>query len=42
MLSQKLLKDVGVDTFAGENRYVADLDRRFPVLFRCDGLTQGA
>jgi hypothetical protein len=27
MLSQKLLKDVGVDTFAGKNRCVADPDR---------------
>jgi hypothetical protein len=39
MLSQKLLVNVGVDTFAGENRCFTDLDHRFPVLFRGDGLT---
>jgi hypothetical protein len=33
VLSQKLLEDGSVDTFASENRCFADLDRRFPVLF---------
>jgi hypothetical protein len=37
MLSQKLLVDVGVDMFAGENRCVADKYRCFLVLFRGDG-----
>jgi hypothetical protein len=41
MLSQKLLVDVGINTFAGENQCVADLDRRFPVLFQGEGRTQG-
>jgi hypothetical protein len=39
MLSQKFLVDVGIDTFAGKNQSFADLDCRFPVLFRGDGLT---
>jgi hypothetical protein len=39
MLSQKLLKDVGVDTFAGENRCLAEKYRCFPVLFPGDGRT---
>jgi hypothetical protein len=39
MLSQKLLVDVGVDTFAGENRRVTNPDRRFPFLFLGDGRT---
>jgi hypothetical protein len=39
MLSQKLLKDVGVDTFAGKNRCLAEIYRRFPLLFRGDGRT---
>jgi hypothetical protein len=39
MLSQKLLKDVSVDTFAGENQWLAEKYRRFPLLFRGDGRT---
>jgi hypothetical protein len=39
MLSQKLLKDVGVDMFAGENRCMAEKYGRFPLLFRGDGRT---
>jgi hypothetical protein len=42
MLSQKLLEDVGVDTFAGENCCFANLDCHFPVLFRGDGQTKGS
>jgi hypothetical protein len=39
MLSQKLLKDVGVDMFAGENRCLAEIYRRFPLLFHGNGRT---
>ncbi len=37
MLSQKLLKEVGIDTFAGKNRCMAEIYRPFPLLFRGDG-----
>jgi hypothetical protein len=39
MLSQKLLKDVGVDTIAGENQCLAEKYRCFPLLFHGDGRT---
>jgi hypothetical protein len=39
MLYQKLLKEVGVDTFAGKNRCMAEIYRPFPLLFRGDGRT---
>jgi hypothetical protein len=39
MLYEKLLEVAGVDTFAGENRCFADLDRRWPVPFCNDGQT---
>jgi hypothetical protein len=42
MLSQKLLKNVGVDTLDGEYRGLAEKYRRFPLLFRGDGRTYGA